>query len=123
MSNQQFQDQPINDGFDLANRRSSAIGNVVIGYTTVDGSHVTLRKWCGLLILDCRHQVVEQYRDGTFALLFRLTRGRYIVGYATGNGKLFRGELFKGTCEEAKQLAQRKSSELSSLDRIFSNLF
>ena len=33
-------------------------------------------------MLACRSEVVERYWSGSLALMFRLTRGRFIVGYA-----------------------------------------
>jgi hypothetical protein len=34
-----------------------------------------------------------QFHDGSIALMFRLTHGRFVIGYALGDGMLFRGEL------------------------------
>jgi hypothetical protein len=45
-------------------------------------------------MLGCRSEVIREFHDGSFALMFRLTNERYIVGYAVGDdGMLFRGEL------------------------------
>ena len=42
----------------------------------------------------CRTNTVREFRDGSIALIFRLTHRFYIVGYALGDdGMLFRGEL------------------------------
>ena len=43
-------------------------------------------------MLDCRSEVVERFWNGGLALMFRLPRGRFIVGYGLGDdGMLFRG--------------------------------
>ena len=45
-------------------------------------------------------EIIREYRDGSIALMFRLTHGRFIVGYALGDdGMLFRGELLT-ECDE-----------------------
>ena len=45
-------------------------------------------------MLACRSEVVREYSRRLLALVFRLTHGRFIVGYALGDdGMLFRGEL------------------------------
>ena len=52
-------------------------------------------------MLGCRSEVVREYRDGSIALMFRLTHGRFLVGYALGDdGMFFRGELLTGCDEE-----------------------
>ncbi len=51
-------------------------------------------------MLDCRSEVVERFWNGGLALMFRLPRRRYIVGYSLGDdGMLFRGELIDN-CDE-----------------------
>ena len=44
-------------------------------------------------MIDCRSEVVQRFWSDTFAMMFRLTKGRFIVGYSLGDGMLFRGEL------------------------------
>ena len=52
-------------------------------------------------MLDCRSEVVERYWNGGLALMFRLPKGKFIIGYALGdNGMLFRGELIDGCSQE-----------------------
>ena len=52
-------------------------------------------------------------RDGSLALVFRLTHGRYIVGYALGDdGMFFRGELLT-ECDEERP-ATKPSNSLST---------
>jgi len=61
-------------------------------------------------------------RGGTLhvpiALMFRLTKGRYIVGYALDeNGMLFRGEMIDYCNEDdARREAKRIASYFSDLD-------
>jgi hypothetical protein len=63
----------------------------------------------------CRTNTVREYRDGSLALIFRLTRGRYVVGYALGDdGMLFRGELLTDcdeddACREALAISEHWS--------------
>jgi hypothetical protein len=52
-------------------------------------------------MLACRSEIVRKHLDGSIVLMFRLTNGRFIVGYALGyDGMLFRGELITGCDEE-----------------------
>ena len=45
-------------------------------------------------MLDCRSEIVQEYHDESLAIVFRLPKDRFIVGYALGDdGMLFRGEL------------------------------
>jgi hypothetical protein len=58
-----------------------------------------------------RSEIVREYREGSIALVFRLTRRRLIVGYALGDdGMLFRGELLTG-CDEG--VARREALAIS----------
>ena len=51
-------------------------------------------------MLACRSQVIPEHLDGSIVLMFRMTNGRFIVGYALGDdGMLFRGELLTD-CDE-----------------------
>ena len=66
----------------------------ITGYIKFKRGHFWLTTWAGGTMLDCRSEVVERYWNGGLALMFRLPKGRYIVGYALGDdGMLFRGEL------------------------------
>ena len=74
------------------------------------GKNFTLTDWGSRVILDCRCSVVQKFRlrwgDEAFALVFKLTNGRAIVGYSLGERMLFRGELVDETDErELKRLA------------------
>ena len=85
----------------------SALGSTVIkrditGYVKYKCGHYWLARWSGGTMLDCRSEIVERYWNGGLALLFRLPRGRFIVGYVIdgeGEGSLFRVELIDG-CDD-----------------------
>jgi hypothetical protein len=73
---------------------SSVNQHNVTGYTRHRNGSISLTRWCGSTMLDCRSEIVRTFHDGSVALMFRLTHGRHIVGYALGDeGMLFRGEL------------------------------
>lgn len=82
-------------------------GRDITAYTKLTDGNIVLTTWCGKIMLACRHEVVRQHRDGSLILLYRLTKGRFIVGYALAeNGMLFRGELVTGrTDDEARRAA------------------
>ena len=92
-------------------------GRSVTGYTKILGNHLHLTSWCGKTTLASRSEVVERFWSGTLALLFRLPRGRFIVGYALGDGMLFRGELLTNSDEdEARRHALMVSDCFAQLD-------
>jgi hypothetical protein len=73
---------------------SSVNGHNVTGYTRHRNGSISLARWGGTTMLACRSEVIRHFGDGSIALVFRLTHGRFIVGYALGDdGMLFRGEL------------------------------
>src|SRR5438874_891719 len=86
-------------------RRFAALGATVqgrhvTGYTGLTTGDIFLTTWCGKTMLASRSEVIEEYRDGSLALLFRLTKGRFVSGYALGEkGMLFRGELLTGCAD------------------------
>lgn len=87
-------------------RTFSALGATVDGrqitaYTRRVHGDIQLSTWCGATILAGRSEIVERFWTGSLALIFRLTRGRFIVGYALGeDGMLFRGEFIQGCSDE-----------------------
>lgn len=97
---------------------ASVVGRHVTGYTRSAAGVVSLTTWCGRTMLACRSEVVEEYHDGSMALLFRLSRGRVIVGYALGeSGMLFRGVLVTDCSDdEARRAAQRIADDMAELD-------
>lgn len=103
-------------------REFSAFGATVDGrqitaYTQKRKNYITLTTWCGKTILDCRYEV-ESCWNGSLVLLFRLTHGRWIIGYALGeHGMLFRGELLDGyEIHEARLHARMLADCFAELD-------
>jgi hypothetical protein len=95
---------------------TSTRGVEVSGYTA-GRYHTILKTSDGRTILDSRCDVATSYpnvEDGpTYALVFALPRGRWIVGYALGmQGMLFRGELRTDCADESEaRLAARDVAE------------
>lgn len=77
-------------------------GRSITGYTKLVDGEIHLSTWCGKSMLSSRSEIVERFWSDTLALMFRLPRGRFIVGYALGDdGMLFRGELLTN-CDDAE---------------------
>ena len=93
-------------------------GRSITGYTKLDGNDIHLTTWCGKTTLGSRSLIVERFWSGNLALMFRLPRGRFIVGYALGdNGMLFRGELITDCDEdEARRHALMLADCFAQLD-------
>ena len=106
------------EGHAFAALGASVQGCQITGYTGLQTGDIFLTTWCGKTTLACRSEVVEEYRAGTVALLFRLTKGRFVVGYALGEkGMLFRGELVADcTDDEARRAARRIADHFAELD-------
>ena len=106
------------NGHEFTALGSSVIGTDITGYTKQKNRHITLTTWCGKTMLDCRCEVVETFRSGSLALMFRLPNRRFVVGYALGDdGMLFRGELLTGADEsDARRAAVRISHHFAELD-------
>ncbi len=101
------------EGREFAALGSSVFGRNITGYTKGDRHDIKLTSWCGKTMLDCRCEIVERYWSGSLSLMFRLRRGRFIVGYALGeNGMLFRGEL---VCNCSDDDARRQAKYLTQL--------
>lgn len=82
------------EGREFSALGATVIGRSLTGYTKLVGGEIHLSTWCGKTMLACRSEIVERYWSGSLALMFRLPRGRFIVGYALAeSGMLFRGEL------------------------------
>ena len=80
------------EGHEFAALGATVHGCHVTAYTRKIGSHIVLTTWCGKTMLDCRNEVVRKFWSGSLAIIFRLTHGRFIVGYALDeSGMLFRG--------------------------------
>jgi len=90
---------------------SSVQGHNVTGYTRLRNGQIALTRWDGSTMLACRSEIVREYHDGSITLMFRLTHGRFLVGYALGDdGMLFRGELLTD-CDEER--ARHEALELA----------
>ncbi len=94
---------------------SSVNRHNVTGYTLNRNGCISLTRWDGSTMLACRGEYIHKFIDGTLALVFRLTHGRFLVGYALGDdGMLFRGELLTG-CD-----GERARQEALALARYWS---
>lgn len=92
------------EGREFSALAATVQGRHITGYTRLVSGEIHLATWCGKSMLASRSEVVEQFWSGTLALMFRLPRGRFIVGYALGDdGMLFRGELLTN-CREDEAL-------------------
>src|SRR4051812_6520098 len=90
---------------------ASVSGHNICAYTRTEGGHITLTRWDGGVMLACRYEIVREFHDGSLALMFRLTNGRFIVGYALGeDGMVYRGELLQG-CDDKR--ANHEALELA----------
>lgn len=106
------------NGHEFSALGATTIGRHVTGYTRrVDGD-IQLTTWCGQTMLASRLEVIRQFWSGSLALMFRLPKRRYIVGYALGDdGMLFRGELLTDCDEdEARRHALMISDCFAQLD-------
>lgn len=89
------------NGTEYAAYGATVVRRDLTGYIKFKRNHFWLTTWSGGTMLDCRSEVVERFWNGGLALMFRLPRGRFIVGYSLGNnGMLFRGELIDGCSED-----------------------
>lgn len=106
------------EGRDFSALGASTIGLNVTGYTKLVDGDIQLSTWCGKTTLASRSEVVERFWSGSMALMFRLPRGRFIVGYALADiGMLFRGELLTDCDEdEARRHALMVSECFAQLD-------
>jgi hypothetical protein len=106
------------EGREFSALGASVNGRHVTGYTRRVHADIILTSWCGSTMLACRSEIVERYWTGSLALLFRLTRGRFIVGYALAeDGMLFRGDLLDNCTEDdARATARQLGDCFSELD-------
>lgn len=105
------------EGREFAAFGASVFGRQITAYTR-NKKYITLTTWCGKTVLDCRYEIVERCWNDSVVLLFRLTNGRFIVGYALGeHGMLFRGELLDGyEIHEARRHARMLADCFAELD-------
>lgn len=106
------------EGREFSALGASVVGNSVTGYLRSDDGQHVLTTWCGQTFLACRSEVIERYWNDSLALMFRLTKRRFIVGYALAdNGMLFRGELVTDSDEDdARRHACYLSDRFAELD-------
>jgi hypothetical protein len=104
------------NGHEFSALGATVVGCHVTGYTKQINGDIHLASWCGETILACRSEVVERFWSGTMALMFRLTSGRFIVGYSLGMEMLFRGELFIGNENDARSMARQVADQFAELD-------
>jgi hypothetical protein len=106
------------EGREFAAFGASVFGRHVTAYTKLLSGELALSRWCGSTMLACRSEVVQQYRDGSLALMFKLTRGNFVVGYALGDeGMLFRGKLLVNAADEqARRTARQLADHFAELD-------
>ncbi len=96
---------------------STISGRQITGYLKKDHGTYQLTRWNGDVMLSCRSEVVKEFWSGAVAVMFRLPRGRFIVGYGLGDETLFRGELLDGcTEEEARSYAWMVADNFAELD-------
>ena len=89
------------EGHEFAAFGATVVRRDLTGYLKFKKGHFWLTTWAGGTMLDCRSEVVERFWCGGLALVFRLPKNRFIVGYALGeDGMLFRGELIDGCTED-----------------------
>ena len=97
---------------------STICGRSITGYLKKDHGTYQLTRWNGEIMLASRSEIVKEFWCGSVALMFRLPRNRFVVGYGlAGDGSLFRGELIDGcTEEEARSHAWMVADNFAELD-------
>jgi hypothetical protein len=97
---------------------SSVNQHNITGYTRRQNRSISLARWDGSTMLACRSEVIRHFGDGSIAVIFRLTHGRFIVGYALDDdGMLFRGELLSDCdSERARHEAFTLADKWSGID-------
>lgn len=106
------------DGHEYAAFGATVVGRDITAYLKYKCGHYWLTTWADQAMLDCRSKVIERFWNGGLALMFRLAKGRFIVGYALGDdGMLFRGELIEHcTDDDARRYAIRLSENWAEID-------
>jgi hypothetical protein len=108
------------EGHEYAAYGATICGRQITGYLKYKCSHYWLTTWSSGTMLDCRSEVVERFWNGSLALIFRLPKGRFLVGYGLGDdGMLFRGELIDGCDEDdARRHAIMLSQNWAEVDQM-----
>ena len=106
-----------NNGVEYAAYGATVCGREISAYLKFKRGHYWLTTWSGGTMLDARSEIVERFWNGGMAILFRLPKRRFVVGYALGNEMLFRGELLDGCNEDdARRHAMMLSQNWSEVD-------
>jgi hypothetical protein len=108
------------NGTEYAAYGATVFRREVTAYLKFKKNHYWLSSWSGETKLASRSEIVERFWDGSLALMFRLPRGRFIVGYALGDdGMLFRGELIDNCDEdEARRHCQMVADNWAEVDQM-----
>jgi len=108
------------EGHEYAAYGSTVIKRDISGYVKFKSGHYWLTRWSGGTMLDCRSEVVERFWNGGLALMFRLPKGRFIIGYVIdGEGSLFRGELIDHCdADEARRHCQMVADNWAEVDQM-----
>ena len=108
------------NGHEYAAYGATVVRRDITGYVKFKRGHFWLATWAGGTMLDCRSEVIERFWNGGLALMFRLPKGRFIVGYSLGDdGMLFRGELIDGCSEDqARQHCTMVADNWMELDQM-----
>ncbi len=105
------------NGHEFAAFGATVVRREITAYLKYKRGYYWLTTWAGGTMLQCRSEVVERFWNGCLALMFRLPKGRFIVGYALGDGMLFRGELLdRCTEDDARRRALILSDNWAELD-------
>ena len=107
-------------GLEFAALGATVRGRDITAYTKLNGHRLVLTTWAGKTMLASRSEVVRRHPDGSLVVLFRLTRRRFVVGYALGDGgMLFRGELLTDASDdEARRAAIYISNVCAAFDDV-----
>jgi hypothetical protein len=106
------------NGREYAAYGAAVSGRQITGYVKQHRGGYRLTRWDGGTMLSCRCEVVKTFWCGALALMFRLPKGKFIVGYALGDdGMLFRGELLDNCSpDDARSLAWAIADHLAEMD-------
>ena len=106
------------EGHEFSALGATVQGHSITGYTKLVDGEIQLSTWCGQTMLATRCVIVQRFWSGSLALMFRLHKSRFIVGYALGDdGMLFRGELLSNCDEdEARRHALMVAECFAQLD-------
>jgi hypothetical protein len=70
----------IHNGHEYAAYGATVSGRQITGYVKQHRDGYQLTRWDGGTMLSCRYEVVKTFWCGALALMFRLPKGKFIVG-------------------------------------------